>query len=1130
MQEKGKLKFLLTFFGSIILIITVSLINQFPEGYIFSGSDTVQFFDLSRKITQLSFVWASSGVGMFLQHYGWVLFHLILYVFQLIFNLSASQLSSVYYLIYLFGSFISFYYSLRFYRLGKEVTYDQKFTDVIYTLIYTFNPYTFYLFYYIWGYSAFAFLYVLIPMLFGGIYRYLKVPKFDYKLFGILGIVFFLSNIANGNLPFFIYLNLSLIVFITFFLAVGPDRIRTLKRAFLLYVLNGFAVFYTVVPQVSEMFGLIRRFSTSAANSDLRAWIFWQTVPVSEVIFLTNYLEQYLSQISPLVFLYISFFAFFCFANLRAFTWKSRRNKEIFIAYFGLLIFCLFFINKGRGIIAEPTVWAIFKNPLFSAVRSYDKVLIFFPFIFLILVYIKHLDEKARYFWVPYVLLGLSCLSIYPMFMGNLQTEYSLSFNTRQGESYKKGKFKYIHEIPEDYYAAAAIVNRDVTDYKVLRTPYSVINSIGWVNFTKWNLVGVDPSVQLFTNNTINMNSFEPFNTWNFGALWNADSVEDSRWLLNLMGLLNTKYFVYHKDVAERFVNATVDKIQSYIEELDLEPLYKGNYIELYRVSDAYYLPHIYIPRTSAYVDSYTESLTEALSYPDFNKRTNYYISREETSSFFLDAADYYASTGSLVRFDSAWQSGWRWPECNIRPGSLVYNIALIKEKSVLAMSTDELDRIERLMWLGAKKSCELDRYNLTRDASEKVAGLMYSYYNEANILLEDLAKSGREDIDGKKYWEIIIKLRAYLEKSSSEMGLGGAQISNLKQLSDSYSRKVQKAVLPCEQEYCYTFRIGPDGDYDLYVKTAYNEWWRQKVVDLNDSFSLVSAQGVLDTSYTIENVTEEQFGKLISVKTLKPGQEYEISFDYKTKVASFGLRVFQGYPGVGETPDELVELLTLPITVRSDSTYSNKFVSSPGAVGGYLYFEFSPGYVPGQNIEISNIKIRSLSDSDTFIVKKLRENLRNIPKMEFFRINPTKYEVKISGATEPYFIVFSELFNPGWKLYLSDTSVYEPRLQIAEYFNGDIIERGHSNLFFHKGLVQNWFKKPIADESHIETNGFGNTWFIEPSDTGGLTDYVLTIEFWPQRLYYISLIISLITLGVSSGLYIFFATKEKKW
>ncbi|MBT7349463.1 hypothetical protein HN803_01590 [candidate division WWE3 bacterium] len=920
-------------------------------------------------------------------------------------------------------------------------------------------------------------------------------------------------------------------MFITFFLAVEPDRIRTLKRGILLYVLNGLAVFYTVVPQIVEMFGLIGRFSSGTANSDLRAWVFWQTVPVSEVIFLTNYLEQYLSQISPLVFLYISFFAFFSFINLRAFTWKDRHNKEIFIAYFGLLIFCLFFITKGRGIIGEPIIWTIFKNPLFSAVRSYDKVLIFFPFLFLILIYIKHLDEKEKYFWVPYVLIVLSCLSIYPMFMGNLQTEYSLSFNSRQGESYKKGKFKYIHEITEDYYTAAAIVNNDLTDYKVLRTPYSVINSVGWVNFTKWNLVGVDPSVQLFTNNTINMNSFYPFDTWNFGALWNVDSVEDSRWLLNLMGLLNTKYFVYHRDVAEKFISATEDKIQSYIEGRDLEPLYKGDYIELYKASDAYYLPHIYIPRTSAYIDSFTESLTEALSYPDFNERTNYYISRETPSRAFLDVADYYASTGSLVRFDSAWQPEWRWPECNIIPGSLAYNIALIKEKGILATSTSELDRIERLMWLGAKKSCELDRYNPTNDVGEKVAGLMYSYYNEASVLLEELAKSGREDIDGKKYWELVIKLRAYLEKSSYEMSSGGVQIPNLKQLSDSYSKKVRNAVLPCEKAYCYTFRIGSEGDYDVYVKTSYNEWHHQKVVDLYDSFSLVSTESVLDNSYTLENVTEEKFGKLISVQTLEPGREYEITFDYKAEVDSFGLRVFQGSLGSEETFEGLAELTSIPITTESDGTYSNRFVSTSGSdIGGYLYFELPPGYIPGRNIEISNIKIRPISDSSVFIVKKLRENLRTIPKMEFFKINPTRYEVKISGATEPYFIVFSELFNPGWKLYLSDTSISEPRPQIAEYFNEDIIERQHSDLFMYKGLVQNWFRKPIADESHIETNGFGNTWFIEPTDTGGLTDYVLTIEFWPQRLYYIGLTVSLITLGISSSLYIFFAKKEKKW
>ncbi len=90
----------------------------------------------------------------------------------------------------------------------------------------------------------------------------------------------------------------------------------------------------------------------------------------------------------------------------------------------------------------------------------------------------------------------------------------------------------------------------------------------------------------------------------------------------------------------------------------------------------------------------------------------------------------------------------------------------------------------------------------------------------------------------------------------------------------------------------------------------------------------------------------------------------------------------------------------------------------------------------------------------------------------------------------------------------------------ISKDFNGTIqndnLDSGH--------FYETWSKTPISDSNHSMVNGYANSWNIDPNsicnnnskctkNADGSYDMEFTIEFWPQRLFYLGLIISGTTL-----------------
>lgn len=118
-----------------------------------------------------------------------------------------------------------------------------------------------------------------------------------------------------------------------------------------------------------------------------------------------------------------------------------------------------------------------------------------------------------------------------------------------------------------------------------------------------------------------------------------------------------------------------------------------------------------------------------------------------------------------------------------------------------------------------------------------------------------------------------------------------------------------------------------------------------------------------------------------------------------------------------------------------------------------------------------------------------------NKPNITFKVLNPTEYAIQITNSTSPFFLIFSESYNPQWKLYISEVN-----------------KKTH--------WVEMLYSEPISEENHYIVNGYANAWYI--NDKG---NYTITLFYKTQIIFYLGIFISLITLCLSIG-YLFLIKK----
>lgn len=613
-----------------ILIFYAAFINRFPEGFFFTGGDCVQYFNFDRVFSAFKYTWFDlvDGNGLALQYFSYSLYYYALSFISNLFSLNYSEQGFLYYFLFFFLSFWSFYISTSFFSRNMGVVYK-----TVFSLLYTFNLYTLSLFCYTWGYTPFPLSYITFPMIMGLTYMFFSnTENTNYKLIGGLSVVFFLQNIPNGNLPFFISLNLFIFAFIILLYIFNYKSISFLtfaKRITVFYMINILCSAWTVIPQIPEMLYLIGDYKASNTYFDLKAWVLWLSVPFMDLFFVAQNMANFASKVSPLVYLGIVFFIVPFYAFL-----KKKPNKATLI-FCILLILNFFLTNKGKGILDTDTIWLLFNNPILSSIRNFEKTLIFLPFILLTFFLLAINNDFKKYKFLLTFFFICAMLSVYPFFKGNILKDYAFVLD-EGNKDYTTSEYSYLVKMPDEYLNLSEQLNLRKKDFKLMSAPYSVINSFSWVNYPKWKVVSLDPTLQLFNHPVIQMNASLAFGNWVYGKVWNEQENTESTWLPKLMALMNVDYIIYHKDIRKDFYKNTKGKMDYYERLKKIKKIEENDYFTLYELNKK--LPVIYTPQSVLVNDKDKELLPDILSLniPQRNAVYFYGQNKGKDNSLFL--------------------------------------------------------------------------------------------------------------------------------------------------------------------------------------------------------------------------------------------------------------------------------------------------------------------------------------------------------------------------------------------------------------------------------------------------------------------------------------------------------------
>ena len=530
-----------------IFIFIIAYINIFPEGYIVSGADVIQLFN-QENLDTFEYAWSQRtiGEGQFSLNYSYKYYYYLISFLSDILNMNPSQQSFLYYSLFFLFSFYSFFWAT--FVFNKKMHFSNR---ILISLVYVFNSYTLYLFYFTFGFSPFlTVIYVLIPVLFA-LFKLFYDSSTLYeasKYMFLLSLVIYILNIPFGNLPFVvsIYLILFLwfLLYIIFFTIYKPF-LKTSALIILFFSINS----WSLIPQIIALLDAGKR---ESGIHDIGSWIINQSLPALDMFYMVPWVKHF-SQVSFFSFgIFLVIFAIFLYLK------NELNNKKQSLVFLILFLFVLFLTNKLIYFFPIEIVKHIFGNLPLAVIRSYDKTLVFIPFLILIIIVIN--TNKKIFI---YSILCLSLLTAFPFFTGKLQKDISVA-HTNKNVNYKNSEYSFLVKIPSDYLKVSNIANKKSDQYKIMSLPYNVINSVGWSNYPQWKYVGADPTHQLFQRAIIDVNNVGGMfssDKSSYGKMFNDES-SNYLWILNFMKVLNIGEILYHKDVRFDFNQMSYFKIK----------------------------------------------------------------------------------------------------------------------------------------------------------------------------------------------------------------------------------------------------------------------------------------------------------------------------------------------------------------------------------------------------------------------------------------------------------------------------------------------------------------------------------------------------------------------------------------
>lgn len=597
------------FFAGMLILVWVIYANLFPKGYVLAGGDVKQFINANESFKSLFFEWQGRAI----------LFYVPFLILSKI-GISETIQLSFYLAIFIFGSYISFDLFVR--MICKSCT---PLLRMCISLFYALNIYTLYIYSYNWGYSYYQSLYIAVPILTG---LYLKFIIERKNIFAVLfALVIFFASSGFGNPAFALSFSILLLL-LTFFLitfkltSFDKDLFGKIISLFLISLLVNA---YWIIPTIPTMRGGVE--SLFSGNIiDLNWWLKHTSNPISDTLRLMQYNNWYFPDNFPYAALYKyrSFFEFLTIlpiflivAGLFFIEKISIVQRKYYILFSILLAILTMFIAKVRPPFEVFNqffyhIWGI------NTLRGYEKFAIFTPFVFsvLLLFAMQAFSKKTILKILAFSCLFLILVTPLPFYLGKLHQNMSAVFVrdtvSLKEKDYKIAKYSFLVKIPEQYYDIKNVVNDDSADVQIATLPYNVVDSISWSNYEKWKLMGADITSSLYNKRFIDANT-DYFGGWFYGKDLN-ETEGSQKWVVELLGMMNAKYIIYHKDVEPQFLEKSKEKITELQNEGLLELIAENDYFNLYEIRSDLIFPLITFQEKEIEISKDAQSIEENFS------------------------------------------------------------------------------------------------------------------------------------------------------------------------------------------------------------------------------------------------------------------------------------------------------------------------------------------------------------------------------------------------------------------------------------------------------------------------------------------------------------------------------------
>ena len=150
----------------------------------------------------------------------------------------------------------------------------------------------------------------------------------------------------------------------------------------------------------------------------------------------------------------------------------------------------------------------------------------------------------------------------------------------------------------------------------------------------------------------------------------------------------------------------------------------------------------------------------------------------------------------------------------------------------------------------------------------------------------------------------------------------------------------------------------------------------------------------------------------------------------------------------------------------------------------------------------------------NTFLVSDNAVLNQSLPQISYKVVNPTKVEVTVTNATQPFLLIFAENYDSQWKAYISSGQTPQ-QATIENMFTPQDI--------FYLG------KQPLDNQYHLIANGYANAWYIDPQKLNEGTSFTVTLFFVPQAYNYAATILTLIAVTVIASCLVYTYYKQKR-